>query len=205
MTLSLVRYTITRYQKSPDLQDTLVLLPARSGRDLLKSRLADELAGDFRIVTMPLVHEHAPESVSHKKRRVANYLRQKGLTGQWPPVFAGYRSFVEELSTMQSSRTGVVVPMEAWRLLAGDGAGRFAYDYYVFLSPGADLLQEDPGLFSEKPILWMGTRSEERRLESLQKRFGGDLVIYDKAGRGYVILSRNHYATKWLREWILGL
>ena len=202
MTLSLVRYKITRYQKKPDFQDTLVLLPAGRGHENLKTWVANRLAGDFRILTMPPVHEHQSHERAHQKRRVAVYLRKKGLLGQWPPFYAGYRSFVEELSALESVRTGVVAPMEAWRLLTGDGANRFAYDYFVFISPGKDLLEESPDLFSGKRILWIGTRSEEGRLNSLKKRFGGEVMAYDKAGRGYMILSRNHLAAGRLLEWI---
>lgn len=202
MTLSMVRYPLTRYQKSPDLQDTLVLLPASRSSEKLKSWVAGMLSNDFRIMTMPPVHEHQPTERTHKKRRVQTYLQNRGLTGEWPPFYAGYRSFIEELSTLQSTRTGIIAPLESWRFLTGDGANRFAYDYFVLISPSKDLLQENSDLFSEKRILWMGTRSEESRLKKLQERFGGEITVYDKAGRGYVILSRNHLAAGRLKEWI---
>ena len=67
------------------------------------------------------------------------------------------------------------------------------YDYYVFLSAPAFLLDMDSDFFkSKKNFIWIGSEYEKETVAELKEKFGGEVKIYPQTGYAYSVFFRNH-------------
>ncbi|MDH5721125.1 MAG: hypothetical protein OEZ13_11020 [Spirochaetia bacterium] len=178
----------------------ITLFADNSSRDVYRKQLAEKISETNAVFMAPTRVE------SPAKLMGFNYLRWAKMENERVPKFnriyykgdkkwdyLEVKDLHEEIKTAGLKKTAAFIPSSSAAIIIENYKDMPNYDYYIFLSPAASLLEVNEKFFNEKKnIIWAASDFQKYTAYKLKEKFGGQVKIYAKAGFSYSMFFRNH-------------
>ncbi|MES0491046.1 MAG: hypothetical protein ABUK01_13695 [Leptospirales bacterium] len=197
--LALNAETIKVYNSKSNSGVSAVLFVNSSSDQSYARKLASGLELPGKVFIFPLFSTQPHRKNDYQISRVKSYLRDNRLTARFPSFHPQYH-MVNEILQENDADTAIFSGLSCLLPFIEKTYGK-TFQKYVMLSPPAELDE-----FMENPdnakFLWVGSGSEKYKLQKFQKKYGGEILIFENSGSGYMIFFRNHSAQAALKEWL---
>ncbi len=181
----------------------LLLLTSTTLEDEISDAAAREFAellSSWLVMRAPAL-ETTPNQNGGKYRARVYFQSGKLPPKNQTPGFAGTLPLAEELKRLNSPPATVMIPRGKFFFITGEEGG-YSFDRMIFLSPSTSMLTLEENIFAGKKLLWIGSAYEQKKLELLAEKFGGDIMVYPMAGANYEVFQRNHLALEEVQVWL---
>ena len=143
------------------------------------------------------------DQVSFQKASVRHYLKNGSLFNNWPPVYPETAEIKKELEQNNYDQKFLLLTGNQSHLLIHSSIIK-NFDRIILVSPNESLDSMKNELWQNKQVLWIGCKSEKKKLESLQVKFGGKILTYERSLTGKNLLLRNDQVLSDILTWING-
>lgn len=141
------------------------------------------------------------QKAGYQKARLRGYLRTGDLAANWPPLYVetaeikyelGRKTYTGKYLLLTGNQSEVLLHSELMR----------DFDKVILVSPGENLQQADTQKWQGRQVLWVGANHEKEKLASLQGRFGGTVLTYERPHTGQNLLLQNQAALDDILSWV---
>ncbi|MDH4263149.1 MAG: hypothetical protein OEV78_08920 [Spirochaetia bacterium] len=141
------------------------------------------------------------DQASFEKASVKHYLKNGVLFNSWPSVYPETAEIKKELEQNNYEQKFLLLTGNQSQVLIHTGILK-NFDRIILVSPNESLDSMKNDLWQNKQVLWVGSKYEQRKLESLQVKFGGKILTYERSLTGKNLLLRNDQVLSDILTWI---
>lgn len=185
----------------------LVLLTETGNRDRYSKLIEEKFNSGIAIINYKFDFKSRDQLTgdkeSYNKLRIKQYLKHGSLLHMWPPIYPETAEIRKELDSKGYEQRYLLLTGNQSNIL-NHSALLSSFNRIILVSPDANLEDSEQKFWQGKDILWIGASYEKLKLEKLQTRYGGKILVYERSSVGARLLMRNEKVLGDILSWLNG-
>ena len=208
ITLDGVTLEVEKYinDKNKDSNTVIYMLP--DSKYILQKHLAIDLMEYFPVILLPSRYE------ANKTIMGSSYHNDKEYRKKIFPIYHPVRQKLKykndiawdysEFENQIDMQKKIIFIATSYSIIyaVNNSFNKIKPNLLIVLSPTKKLLNILPATLQNVKTLWIGSGYDEYTVLQMQKKYGGEVMIFKKSGSGYKIFFRNFLVKQKLLDWV---